>query len=55
MLDIKQVRERLEGKNLAKVARECGVTYSYIHAISRGIKCDPSYSMLEKLSRVLDE
>lgn len=53
MMTLEQIQESLKDKNLSEVARNVGVTRSYIHALAKGKRLNPSYEMLIKLSREL--
>lgn len=55
MLSIDQIRARLAGQNLAKLAIRVGVTRSYLCNIRSGKSSNPSYKVLSALSRMLGE
>jgi transcriptional regulator with XRE-family HTH domain len=40
---------------MSEVARAVGVTSAYLSAIKRGIKVNPSYATVKKLSEVLND
>lgn len=54
MLDIQQVIEKLQGMNYAQVAKDVGVTRSYICAIANKKRVNPSYEMIKRLSDYLE-
>ena len=53
MLTLEEIQERLSDRNLSEVARRIGVTGAYLSAIKRGVKVNPSYEMIKKLSEAL--
>ena len=55
MMSLEQIREQLSKRNMSEVARAVGVTSSYLSAIKRGIKVNPSYATVKKLSEVLND
>lgn len=54
MMTIEEVAEKLAEKNRSEVARAVGATRSYINAIANGIRVNPSYEMIKKLSDYLE-
>jgi transcriptional regulator with XRE-family HTH domain len=54
MLTLEQIKERLGDKNLSEVARRVGLTGAYLSAIVRGVKVNPSYETVKKLSDYLN-
>ena len=54
MMTLDQIREKLTDKNLSEVARRIGVTGAYLSAIVRGVKVNPSYEIVKKLSDYLE-
>ena len=53
MLSIEEIQELLKDRNLSKVAESVGVTSSYLSAIRKGSKINPSYDVIKKLSDYL--
>jgi predicted transcriptional regulator len=54
MLTLEQIRDSLDDKNLAEVGRKTGVTRAYLAAIRGGLRVNPSYSVVKKLSDYLE-
>ncbi|QRG66234.1 XRE family transcriptional regulator [Brevibacillus choshinensis] len=50
---IQELRTR-KGISMSELADRAGVTKSYVNALERGIKTNPSIQVLEKISTVLD-
>jgi transcriptional regulator with XRE-family HTH domain len=53
MLDITEIRRRLQDRNLAEVARRIGFTRAHLSNMYNG-KTDGSYKMLKLLSDYLE-
>lgn len=53
MLTLEQIKKELGDKNLSEVARRVGLTGAYLSAITRGVKVNPSYQTVKKLSDYL--
>jgi len=49
LLDINEIKAKLEGKKIAIVAKDVGLTRQAIYQVLAG-KAMPSYDMLEKLT-----
>lgn len=49
MLEIEEIRKRLEDRTLTKVAEKAGVPYDTLWAVASG-RNNPSYETLQKLS-----
>lgn len=54
MLTLEQIIKKLEDRNLSEVARRVGLTGAYLSAIQRGVKVNPSYETVKKLSDYLE-
>lgn len=54
MMTIEQVQEKLKDRNLTEVAKSIGVTSAYLSAIRKGVKVNPSYEVIKKLSDYLE-
>jgi transcriptional regulator with XRE-family HTH domain len=54
MKTLDEIRRLLEGRNLARVGREVGLTRAYLSRIRRGEACNPSYDVVERLSAYLE-
>lgn len=50
MLDLEQLKKRMNGENLAVMARKLNVTRSYLSALKNGTRLNPSYDMVKRLS-----
>lgn len=55
MLRLSEIRERLKDRNLMEVHRRTGIGYSNLHGISSGLKTNPTYKIIEKLSDYLEQ
>ena len=55
MLTIEQIQIRLKDRNLTEVGRAIGVTGAYLSAIRKGVKINPSYDVIKKLSDYLQQ
>ena len=55
MMSLEEIREKLNKRNMSEVAREIGVTSAYLSAIKRGVKVNPSYDTVKKLSEALKD
>lgn len=55
MMSLEQIQEKLKEKNMSEIAREIGVTGAYLSAIKRGVKVNPSYETIKKLSEALKD
>lgn len=55
MLTLEEIVKKLEDRNLSEVGRRAGVTSSYLSAILRGDRVNPTYTMLKKLSDYFNE
>jgi len=55
MLALEEIKEKLQDKNLTKVAADIGVTGAYLSAIRKGVKLNPSYEVIKKLSDYLEK
>ena len=55
MMSLEEIREQLNKRNMSEVAREIGVTSAYLSAIKRGVKVNPSYDTVKKLSEALKD
>jgi len=53
MLTLEEIRSRLEDKNLKEVSRRTGIGYNNLYGIAKGIRVNPTYNVLEKLSNYL--
>lgn len=53
MMTIEEIREALQGKNYAEIARKTNLTRAYISAISNGKHLNPRYETIKKLSEAL--
>lgn len=53
MMSLEQIQEELKERNMSEIAREVGVTGAYLSAIKRGVKVNPSYETVKKLSDAL--
>jgi transcriptional regulator with XRE-family HTH domain len=54
MLTIEEIREKLQDRNLTKVAASIGITRVYLSAIANGKQLNPSYDIVKKLSDYLE-
>ena len=54
MLTLEEIREKLADRNLKEVSRRTGVGYANLHAIAKGIKSNPTYSVLKPVSDYLE-
>lgn len=54
MLTIEQIKHGLSDKNLSEVARRVGVSAAYLSAICRGVRVNPSYETIKKISDYLE-
>lgn len=54
MLTLKQIRNRLEDRNIQAVSRKTGLHFNTLHRIKRG-ETTPSYATLERLSAYLED
>lgn len=54
MLTLEQIIESLKDRNLQVVANEIGVTRSYLSAITKSTRINPSYEVIKKLSDYLE-
>ena len=52
-MTLEEIQESLRDKNLSDIAKQVRVTRSYIHAIAKGKRINPSYEMIKRLSQVL--
>lgn len=50
MMSLEDIRKKLNAENMSKIARQVGLTSAYLSAIRRGIKTNPSYDVVRKLS-----
>lgn len=55
MMDLTQTVKALKATNKKKMARDIGVTQVYLQAISDGVRVNPSYVMLKKISDYLED
>jgi len=55
MMSLEEIREQLHKRNMSEVARNIGVTSAYLSAIKRGVKINPSYETIKKLSEALKD
>ena len=55
MMTIEQVVEKLQDRNLTKVAKSVGITRVYLSAIANGKQLNPSYEIVKKLSDYLEK
>ena len=54
-MNLKQVVKELQGrKNMAKMGREIGVTGAYLRALRDGVALNPSWKMMERISKYLE-
>lgn len=54
MLTLEQIRERLKDRRLYMVAKEIGVSYPTLLAISRGESKNPSYRIIQLICDYLE-
>ena len=54
MLSIEEIRERLEDRNLAAVARKMKCTRSYLHYVRSGKQTPKDTDLLVRLSEYLE-
>lgn len=54
MLSIEEIRERLEDRNLAAVARKMNCTRSYLHYVRTGKQTPKDTDLLVRLSNYLE-
>lgn len=55
MLDLDQIREKLQDRNLSEVGRRLSITRSYLSYICKdGSKANPSYEMVKRISDYLE-
>lgn len=52
-LTINEIRKKLIGKNYAEIARQIGVTRSYVQYLATNDNAKPGYDVLIKLSGAL--
>lgn len=55
MLDLEQIREKLESRNIAFVARELKMCYLTLANIANGTTRNPGYNKVKALSDYLEE
>ena len=54
-MTLKQVVKELQGrKNMAKMGREIGITGAYLRALRDGVALNPSWKMMERISKYLE-
>ena len=56
MLTLEALQEKLKAHpNLSEIANEIQVTRSYLSALANGVRVNPSYNMIKKLSDYFEE
>lgn len=55
MMTLEQVKEKLQDRNIAEVARRCELPYRTVFTISNGTNKNPSYNSVVKLVNYLSE
>ena len=53
-MDLEQIKQALEGHNLAEIARDMKCTRSYLSLIVNGARINPSYDFISRLSALLE-
>jgi predicted transcriptional regulator len=54
MKTLADIRQELQGRNLAEVGRGVGLTRAYLWKIRAGEKVNPSYEVVKRLSDYLE-
>lgn len=54
MLTLEEIRERLSDRNLREISRTTGVGYGNLYGIAKGLRVNPTYSVVKKLSDYLE-
>lgn len=54
MLNLDEIKKRLEDRNLSEVGRRIGVSAPYLSLLANGTAKNPSYIILKKLSSYLE-
>lgn len=54
MLDLDQIKAKLEDRNLKEVSRRTGVGYNNLHGIATGARDNPGYKVLKAISDYLE-
>lgn len=56
MLTLEKVQEKLNkpGVNHAEIARLAGLTRSYINALSKGVRLNPTYNTIKNIAFALE-
>ena len=55
ILDLAEIRRRLQDRKLAHVAEKTGLHYNTVSRIARGETLNPSYAVLQSLADYLTE
>lgn len=55
MLKLDEIREKLKDRNLMEIHRKTGIGYSNLHGIASGLKDNPTYKIIKKLSDYLEQ
>jgi transcriptional regulator with XRE-family HTH domain len=53
MMSVEEIRNKLQGMNIKKVARDTSLHFNTIYSIANGKKKNPSYNVVLKLSEYL--
>ena len=54
MLTLEQIRDELDDKNLAEIGRSLGITRAYLAALRGGLRLNPGYTLIKRLSDYLE-
>lgn len=54
MKTLEEIQEQLLLMNRAKVAEKAGLTRSYVNAIAKGDRLNPTYSTLKKINDAIE-